>query len=117
MWLSILAVSGGAVIGANLRWALSLWLNNSSHAVPYGTLAANLTGGWLAGLLIGKEEQNGAPPAYLNYLFFDKEMNYKYGGFKQMTEAAYEDGTDRAHERLYREVVAKEPGYFYIYPD
>jgi len=64
----------------------------------------------LAGLLIGKEEKNGAPPAYLSYLFFNKEMNYKYGDYPdrftfetgtQMTEAAYEDGSDRAHERLY----------------
>ena len=53
MWLSILAVSAGAVIGANLRWALGLWLNSSYHAIPYGTLAANLSGGWLVGLLIG----------------------------------------------------------------
>jgi len=53
MWLPILAVSAGAVIGANLRWALGLWLNSSYHAIPYGTLAANLSGGWLIGLLIG----------------------------------------------------------------
>jgi len=53
MWLSIVAVSAGAVIGANLRWALGLWLNSSYHAIPYGTLAANLSGGWLIGLLIG----------------------------------------------------------------
>ncbi|MFO7993888.1 MAG: fluoride efflux transporter CrcB, partial [Marinobacter sp.] len=53
MWLSILAVSAGAVIGANLRWALGLWLNSSYHAIPYGTLVANLSGGWLVGLLIG----------------------------------------------------------------
>jgi RHS repeat-associated protein len=69
----------------------------------------------LSGLLVGKERQNEAPPAYLNYLFFDKEMNYKYGGYTQMTEAAYEDGTDKTHERLYQEVVAEEAGYFYIY--
>ncbi|TGN38781.1 fluoride efflux transporter CrcB [Marinobacter confluentis] len=53
MWLSVLAVSAGAVIGANLRWALGLWLNSSSQVIPYGTLAANLSGGWLVGLLIG----------------------------------------------------------------
>ncbi|WP_303291642.1 fluoride efflux transporter CrcB [Marinobacter sp. SS5-14b] len=53
MWLSALAVSVGAVIGANLRWALGLWLNSSYHAIPWGTLAANLSGGWLVGLLIG----------------------------------------------------------------
>jgi hypothetical protein len=55
----------------------------------------------LAGLLTGKQQNNDAPPAYLNYLFFDKEMNYMYGGYTQMTEAAYEDGTNRDHERLY----------------
>lgn len=53
MWWSVLAVSAGAVIGANLRWALGLWLNSTYHAIPYGTLAANLAGGWLVGLLIG----------------------------------------------------------------
>ncbi|MBR9871413.1 MAG: fluoride efflux transporter CrcB [Gammaproteobacteria bacterium] len=53
MWLSALAVSVGAVIGANLRWALGLWLNASYHVVPWGTLAANLLGGWLIGVLIG----------------------------------------------------------------
>lgn len=53
MWLSVLAVSVGAVIGANLRWALGLWLNSTYHAIPYGTLVANLTGGWLIGVLIG----------------------------------------------------------------
>lgn len=53
MWLSVLAVSVGAVIGANLRWALGLWLNASYHAIPWGTLVANLSGGWLVGLLIG----------------------------------------------------------------
>ena len=53
MWLSFLAVSVGAVIGANLRWVLGLWLNASYHAIPLGTLVANLAGGWLVGLLIG----------------------------------------------------------------
>ncbi|WP_166266639.1 fluoride efflux transporter CrcB [Marinobacter caseinilyticus] len=53
MWLSIFAVSAGAVIGANIRWALGLWLNSSYHVVPFGTLVANLVGGGLIGLLIG----------------------------------------------------------------
>ncbi|WP_297793253.1 fluoride efflux transporter CrcB [uncultured Marinobacter sp.] len=53
MWLSFVAVSVGAVIGANVRWALGLWLNSSYHAIPIGTLVANLAGGWLIGLLIG----------------------------------------------------------------
>lgn len=53
MWLSFVAVSVGAVIGANLRWLLGLWLNTSYHSIPIGTLVANLSGGWLIGLLIG----------------------------------------------------------------
>jgi hypothetical protein len=57
-----------------------------------------------------------APPAFLNYLFFDREMNYKYGGFVQMSQAAREDGTNVPHEKLSQEVVADEAGYFYIYP-
>ncbi|RBW49102.1 fluoride efflux transporter CrcB [Marinobacter sp. F3R11] len=53
MWLSFLAVSVGALVGANLRWMLGLWLNASYHVIPFGTLAANLSGGWLVGFLIG----------------------------------------------------------------
>jgi hypothetical protein len=58
-----------------------------------------------------------APPAF----FFDREMNYKYGGFPprrtsvQMSQAAREDGTNVPHEKLSQEVVADEAGYFYIY--
>ncbi|MFD2034506.1 RHS repeat-associated core domain-containing protein [Belliella marina] len=62
-----------------------------------------------------KDNKADAPPAYLNYLFFDSEMNYKYGGFVQMSEAAREDGTSKPHEKLSQEVVANEAGYFYIY--
>jgi len=69
----------------------------------------------LAGLLMTKKEIGDAPPAYLNYLFFDSDMQYKYGGFVQMSNAAREDGSNVAHEKLSQQVVAEEPGYFYIY--
>ncbi|WP_136254249.1 fluoride efflux transporter CrcB [Onishia niordana] len=52
MWLSILAVSGGAVLGANARWLLGLWLNHYYPALPLGTLAANTLGGYLIGLFV-----------------------------------------------------------------
>ncbi|MCH7409970.1 RHS repeat-associated core domain-containing protein, partial [Belliella sp. DSM 111904] len=71
--------------------------------------------GSLAGILSKRDSNNDAPPAYLNYLFFDTEMNYKYGGFVQMSQEAREDGTMKSHERLSQEVVADEPGYYYIY--
>ncbi|SFL86565.1 CrcB protein [Marinobacter zhejiangensis] len=52
LWWSALAVSTGAIIGANLRWLLGLWLNTPYHVIPVGTLVANLAGGWLIGILI-----------------------------------------------------------------
>ena len=50
MWLSILAIGGGAALGANLRWLLSLWLNALFPTLPPGTLLANLLGSWLIGV-------------------------------------------------------------------
>ena len=46
------AVAAGAVLGAWLRWGLSAWLNPANPSVPYGTLAANLGGGYAIGVLV-----------------------------------------------------------------
>jgi CrcB protein len=48
----LLAVGIGAMLGAWLRWALSLWLNAMLPAIPPGTLAANLIGGYLIGIAV-----------------------------------------------------------------
>lgn len=53
MLLSIAAISAGASIGALLRWLLSLTLNPLLPALPLGTLAANLVGGYGIGLAMG----------------------------------------------------------------
>lgn len=47
---AILAICCGASLGALLRWSLSLWLNPVFSALPLGTLAANLIGGFLVGV-------------------------------------------------------------------
>jgi len=52
MPLALLAIAIGAAIGAWARWGLSVWLNPAHHAVPLGTLAANLVGGYLIGLAV-----------------------------------------------------------------
>ena len=52
MIASILAVAAGASLGAILRWGLSGWLNPLSPAIPLGTLAANLLGGFLVGAAV-----------------------------------------------------------------
>jgi CrcB protein len=48
-----LAVGAGAAIGAWMRWWLGLILNSTLPALPLGTLAANLVGGYLIGLFMG----------------------------------------------------------------
>jgi CrcB protein len=50
---SIFAISIGAALGAVLRWLLALKLNALLIAVPLGTLAANLVGGYLIGIALG----------------------------------------------------------------
>ena len=49
--LSVLAICVGASVGALCRWGLGLWLTPGG-AIPWGTLAANLMGGYLIGLCI-----------------------------------------------------------------
>lgn len=39
-------------MGALARWGLGLWLNTGT-GLPWGTLAANLIGGYLIGLCLG----------------------------------------------------------------
>jgi CrcB protein len=48
-----IAVGLGAAIGAWLRWGLGLLLNPLLPALPMGTLAANLVGGYLMGIALG----------------------------------------------------------------
>ena len=50
--LAVALLCIGASLGALARWQLSLWLNAGTHWLPTGTLAANLVGGWLIGLLV-----------------------------------------------------------------
>ena len=50
--LQVIAICLGASVGALARWGLGLWLNTSVAVLPWGTLAANLIGGYLVGLCI-----------------------------------------------------------------
>ena len=47
-----LAVFFGAGMGALLRWQLQLYLGGVGSYWPWGTLAANVLGGFLAGILV-----------------------------------------------------------------
>ena len=49
--LNILAICIGACIGALSRWGLGLWLSTGA-GLPWGTLAANIVGGYLIGICV-----------------------------------------------------------------
>ena len=48
---AVLAICIGACVGALARWQLGLWLN-AGGLLPWGTLAANLVGGYLVGVCV-----------------------------------------------------------------
>ena len=52
-FLNFLVVGAGAALGAWVRWLLGLALNPLFIALPLGTLAANLLGGYLVGIAVG----------------------------------------------------------------
>ncbi len=57
------AVGVGAALGAWLRWGLALLLNSRFPALPPGTLAANILGGFLIGMAMEWFSRHlGLPP-------------------------------------------------------
>lgn len=53
MWRDVLLISAGAVLGANLRYAVSrLALKYLSASVPYGTLIVNVSGSFILGFFL-----------------------------------------------------------------
>ena len=63
--MGFVAVGVGAAAGAWLRWGLAVLWNAINPALPYGTLAANLLGGYLIGVAVGFFDTHaGLPPAW-----------------------------------------------------
>lgn len=58
----------GAAAGAIVRWLLGLWLNHPHVLLPWGTLAANLVGGYLVGLLLGVLAMFPDSPSWLRLM-------------------------------------------------
>ncbi|CAN7529358.1 MULTISPECIES: fluoride efflux transporter CrcB [unclassified Acidovorax] len=50
--LAVVAICIGASVGALARWRLGIWLNTAGALLPWGTLAANLIGGYLVGVCV-----------------------------------------------------------------
>jgi len=62
-FMSWCAVGGGAAAGAWLRWGLGILLNPVFPTLPLGTLAANLTAGFLMGIAMELITRNTGLPA------------------------------------------------------
>ena len=54
--LAVIAISIGASLGAIARWRLGIWFNTAAAStaplLPWGTLSANLIGGYLIGVCV-----------------------------------------------------------------
>lgn len=98
----------------------------ANGTAPAGTFIDGGAGGSIGGTTfpyIGALARTGdsgtGPKAYLNYLIFDQNFAYKSGGFKRLSAAPKETGTDVAHERLAfegaQQITITEPGYVYVY--
>lgn len=65
---NFLAVAAGAMLGAIARWLLGMWLNAANSTMPWGTLTANLAGGYLVGLVLGALALHPEVPAWVRLL-------------------------------------------------
>jgi CrcB protein len=61
--LNFIAIGIGAALGAWLRWLLGLFLNAGGW--PWGTMAANLVGGYLIGVLVALVGSHPEWPAWV----------------------------------------------------
>jgi len=61
--LTVFAICVGASLGALARWQLGLWLSAPGALIPWGTLAANLIGGYLVGVAVAWFAQHPELPA------------------------------------------------------
>jgi len=68
IWSSLISVGIGAVLGAWLRWGLSLWLNPGPGRLAWGTLLANLLGAYLIGLCLSYAAYNPQWSTHLRLL-------------------------------------------------
>lgn len=103
---AIAAVGAGAMFGAWLRWWLALRLNALLPVLPFGTLAANLLGGFLVGLAIAFFQRHpGLPPearlfvitGFLGGLTTFSTFSAEVAGMLQRGDFAWAGATAGAH--------------------
>ncbi|SKC55115.1 DUF6443 domain-containing protein [Ohtaekwangia koreensis] len=80
---------------------------SSTTAFPFPVDAAQNTSG----------SNEAGPKAFLSWLVYDRNYNLipSKSGFRQMSSAAKENGSDVAHELLSGSLTITEPGYVYVF--
>jgi len=108
--------SNSGVWSSNIRQAMqSIIVGSSTGAVDGGVIGG--VGGAtipLAGLLAHSPNESG-PKAYLNWVVFDRNYEQIDGGYVALSSMYKENGENRDHQRLAKDIAIKEPGYVYIY--
>ncbi|WP_424964138.1 RHS repeat-associated core domain-containing protein [Ekhidna sp.] len=111
------APSGNNFLGTAFNTLFTAFDNVYGSGVPEGGGVSSsstvfddaLNGGAMA----GKDDSNTAPRAFLNYIYFDKNMNYIRAGFTQISTAAQGVGV---HEEIrIDDIIADEEGYILAY--
>lgn len=64
MYLSLLSIALGSVIGAWLRWGISLRFNSVFENIPFGTVIVNLFGAFIIGLAVSFFSNSSISPNY-----------------------------------------------------
>ncbi len=92
--IHFLAIAVGATSGAWLRWLLGLWLNRHADALPWGTLAANMLGGYLVGVVLAIVAAHPEWPPFWRLLMITGFMGglTTFSTFSAETVAFLEEG-------------------------
>ena len=97
MWKDALWISVGAVLGANLRYAVGrLALKHLSASVPYGTLIVNVTGSFLLGFFMAWTAERVLADPHWRLLFavgfcgaYTTFSSYGYETFAMLEQGHY----------------------------
>lgn len=68
MYLSLLSIALGSVLGAWLRWGISLKFNSVFAHIPFGTFIVNLVGAFIIGLAVSLFSNSSITPNYKLFL-------------------------------------------------
>ena len=64
MYFSLLSIALGSVLGAWLRWGISLKFNSVFENIPFGTVLVNLIGAFIIGLAVSFFSNSSLSPNY-----------------------------------------------------